>query len=137
MFSFFFNLFYSRKDPTFNYYFPLCRFWEMAMGGLLSVINLNLNSKLLTNFLGFFGLFSILFSAFYINEADYYPGYIGLIPTIGTVALIIAGKNSIINYYVLSTRVFTFIGKISFPMYLWHWPLLVFARIIYKNLQDY
>ena len=92
------------------------------MGGLLSVINLNLNSKLLTNFLGFFGLLSILFSAFYINEADYYPGYIGLIPTIGTVALIIAGKNSIINYYVLSTRVFTFIGKISFPMYLWHWP---------------
>ena len=134
LFSFSFDLFFYKKDLTFNYYFPMCRFWEMALGGILNFINLDLKNKYLNNVFGFIGFFVILFAGFYINEEDYYPGYLALLPTVATMLLIFANKESLINKYILSSKAFTFIGKISYPMYLWHWPLLVFARLTYKQL---
>ncbi len=48
----------------FDYYFPLCRFWEMAIGGLLTVLNPNIQNKFLKNIISLIGFASILYCAF-------------------------------------------------------------------------
>jgi hypothetical protein len=57
-----------------------------------------------------------------------FPGWWALLPTIGAVLLISAGQKGWFNRNVLANPVFVWVGLISYPLYLWHWVLLVFAR---------
>lgn len=75
------------------------------------------------------GLFLILASIQFINKGNAFPGWWALFPTIGTF-LIISAQDAWINRRLLSHRVFVWFGLISFPLYLWHWPMLSFARIL-------
>lgn len=136
--SFLANVGHVHSDPSAAYYSPLTRFWEMLLGSLLawaSVSSAWLNSKILQrgkflNTLSLIGFFFIIFSAFFVNKTDYYPSWIALLPTLGSMAIIAAGPSAIINKKILSNRALIFIGLISFPLYLWHWPLFSFARIL-------
>jgi len=65
-----------------------------------------------------------------INKHSAFPGWWALLPTIGSVLLIIAGPAAIINRAVLSHKVLVAIGLISYPLYLWHWAILAFLRIM-------
>jgi hypothetical protein len=58
-----------------------------------------------------------------------YPGVQALLPTIGTALLIVAGPQAVLNRCLMARRGLVWIGLISYPLYLWHWPLLAFARI--------
>jgi peptidoglycan/LPS O-acetylase OafA/YrhL len=62
-----------------------------------------------------------------------FPGWWALLPTIGTVLLIAAGPSAWLNRKLLSRRAIVFCGVISYPIYLWHWPLLSYASIIEGN----
>jgi SGNH domain-containing protein len=64
----------------------------------------------------------------FLNEAQSFPGWLAAIPTIGS-ALVIANPNSRPGEVALGNRVAGFFGLISYPLYLWHWPLFAFARI--------
>ena len=59
-----------------------------------------------------------------------YPGWWGLVPTLGTVALIAAGPGTWLARQVFARPTMVFIGRISYPLYLWHWPVLAFIRIL-------
>ena len=59
-----------------------------------------------------------------------FPGWWAVMPTLGTALIIAAGTQAWLNHFVLSNRVLVWFGLISFPLYLWHWPLLSFARIV-------
>lgn len=65
-----------------------------------------------------------------------FPGFWALVPTLGAAFIIQAGNESFINKYILSSKLLVFVGKISYPLYLWHWPLLVFSRILYPEGSD-
>ena len=54
-------------------------------------------------------------------------------PTLSSACIIQAGSEAVINKHFLSNRVMVFVGKISYPMYLWHWPLLVFSRYLFPE----
>ena len=54
-----------------------------------------------------------------------------MIPTLASASIIQAGNESYFNKHILSNRIVVFVGKISYPMYMWHWPLLVFSRYLY------
>jgi hypothetical protein len=63
-----------------------------------------------------------------------FPGFWAILPTLGTVLLISAGPNAILNRSVLSNPLAVWFGKISYPLYLWHWVLLVYLRILEPDL---
>ncbi len=76
----------------------------MAIGGILSTINLKLENKLLKNITSLLGMIGILFCAFRLNELIIYPGFYALIPTICASLIILAGKDAWINYFILSHK---------------------------------
>lgn len=80
--------------------------------------------------LSFLGLGLILISAFAFDKSHDFPGWRAVVPVMGAVLIISAGQHSWINRHLLGNKLVVFIGLISYPLYLWHWPLLSFARII-------
>jgi hypothetical protein len=66
----------------------------------------------------------------FLNQASHYPGRLAPVPTVGTALMIASGPYSLLSRYLLSSRAAVSVGLISYPLYLWHWPLLSFARIM-------
>ena len=86
--------------------------------------------KTLANFSSFLGLLLLLYGFWRINKELNFPGTWPLIPIVGTLLLIIGGSNAWVNRHLLSNKVVVWFGLISFPLYLWHWPLLSFLSIV-------
>ncbi len=115
------------NNTKMAFYFPFCRFWQMAIGGILAYISITIQNKIINNFLSIISLIAILITAFIINEKSLFPGFWALIPTLSSAFIIQAKGEAFINKHILSSRLFVSIGKISYSLYLWHWPLLVFS----------
>ena len=131
--SFIFSIVFVFKNTQFAFYFPLCRFWQMSVGGLIAYFNLKIQNSLINNILSTVSTIAILAAVWIIDENSLFPGFWALIPTLGAAFIIQAGKEAFINKYILSSKLFVFVGKISYSLYLWHWPLLVFSRILYPE----
>ncbi|WP_080618407.1 acyltransferase family protein [Leptospira santarosai] len=142
--SFALNIFYVRYDLQGAYFLPWARCWELIIGGLpfliekerksiskISILSLVYKCKdcLNKDQKSFIGILLIIYSIFFIEKGRKVPGWYALIPCIGTYLLILAGPNAKINKLVFSRKLFVFIGLISYPLYLWHWPLLAFVRV--------
>ncbi|MGZ0078001.1 acyltransferase family protein [Methylomonas sp. YC3] len=142
--------------PVATFYSPQTRFWELLCGSLLawmtlykkdsfSTIKLKLDGwlagavyrnshaadgKTLANALSILGMLLLAFGFFIINKELNFPGRWAVIPMLAAVMIISAGPNAWVNRIVLSHPLAVWFGLISFPLYLWHWPLLSFAQII-------
>lgn len=91
--------------------------------------NDDLRRNLINNLISIAGLVTIIYGIATINNDITFPGTKALIPVFGALMIIGAGKTAVINKYVLSNRAMVFLGLISYPLYLWHWPLLSLAYI--------
>jgi len=139
--SFFINIYFIYHDTTTAFYLPFSRLWELAFGGLVAYIELFhqkisqkiLEKKLLMNVLSVMGLLMISVAAAILNKDAAFPGWWALLPITGTGLLVLAGDNSIINRTLLSNAFMKWIGKISYPLYLWHWPMISFAMILFGS----
>jgi peptidoglycan/LPS O-acetylase OafA/YrhL len=130
--SFVYSVYEVNKDPVIAFYSPLSRFWELMLGGALAYLVIQKN-----NWLSYFrgvraalGLVLIVGSVLMISAELGVPGFWALVPTLGAVLVISAGHASWVSKYVLGNRIMVGIGLISYPLYLWHWPILVFAKIV-------
>jgi peptidoglycan/LPS O-acetylase OafA/YrhL len=103
----------------------------MAIGGLVAYLNLKIQSSWINSALSIGGTSAILIAVWIVSDQSLFPGFWALIPTLSAACIIQAGAEPFINKHVLSSKVFVFVGKISYPLYLWHWPLLVFSRYFY------
>ena len=143
--SFGLNIFEINSNPIASFYSPQTRFWELLLGAVLAWLTLHqsnllslstvkkigaLSSIHLQSLFSFMGLILILIGAWFIDRNSRFPGAWALLPTLGTVFLIAAGAKSPINSHLLSNRVLVWFGLISYPFYLWHWPLLSFVRLL-------
>ena len=106
------------------------RFWELMTGAALSYWQRkNRNALISGNALSVIGAIMVVSACLLLNDKSPFPGWRAVVPVLGTVLLIAAGPGAIINR-ALSLRPLVGIGLISYPLYLWHWPLLSFARIV-------
>lgn len=154
--SFILNLQEIGINRIATFYSPQTRFWELMTGSILSWVTLykpsfvtitasKLDSLLavviyrerdltsgsvLKNVFSFLGIFFIVYGILRINKELHFPGTWALVPVLGAVFIILAGPKAWCNRVLLSNRLAVWFGLISFPLYLWHWPLLSFARIL-------
>jgi len=122
-------------DPTFVYFATPAHGWEFAAGGLLALGADRLERSRWQDFVVVRSLAStvglvLIVVSFFIFDADtVFPGWVALIPVVGTVAVIAAGTGLArwAPTSWLSWRPVQFVGDTSYATYLWHWPLIVFA----------
>lgn len=128
------NLITYKKFPEMNFYSPFTRFWEILLGSILAIHTAKPEENLKNNLLTFFSLAAIIASGFILNKNLNYPGYFSLIPVISTGIIIFYGEKTYITKIFLSNIFTRNLGKISYPLYLWHWPILTFiATSKYKD----
>lgn len=131
--SFVWNVYEVGSDPVAAFYSPFTRFWELALGGWLACHGLRQAdvsaSSQLAEVKAWLGLLLIAAAVLLLRKDSQFPGWWALMPTIGATLVISAGSHSWICRNVLSLRGMVLIGLISYPLYLWHWPLLVFSRV--------
>ncbi len=131
--SFFLNIWLISRWPSLTFYFPITRVWELLIGSLLAwfmVEKGGIRSKLATESLAVVGILLIVVSLFFAKEGGDFPGWFAVLPTIGTAMAIAGGPQAWMNRSFLSLPLLVSIGLISYPLYLWHWPLLVYLKLI-------
>lgn len=150
--SFVLNIYVSNNNVTYAYYLPFTRFWEISAGSLLAYFKLCTNTLLskdsvsifiktsstslkinflkYKNTLSLIGFILLITAFFLVNKEHLFPSWWALMPVFGTLFVISAGADSFLNRILLSNRIMIGIGLISYPLYLWHWPILSFLNII-------
>ena len=133
--SFAVNLYLLSWRQSAAFYWPISRFWELMIGGLLAYAALHRPELIRrkSNAQSIIGVALLAMGLLLINKDTPFPGWWTLPPTVGSALLISAGSAAWFNKYVLSNKVMVWVGLISYPLYLWHWPLLSFANIISGN----
>lgn len=133
------SYFTVQVNPTADFYSPLTRFWELGLGGFIAILALFKKVQihpLFKNSLCSLGGLLLLFAITQFNEQLPFPGLWALIPCLGTALILFCLSSSSVGIQpsivlkMLSQPLFVWIGLISYPLYLWHWPLLSFARIL-------
>ena len=129
-----FNLWLVRRDPNAAFYNPVGRFWEMMMGAYLAACRPSpdapeIGSSARAHWLSGLGMVLLLAVMVQLNPERSFPGGWAFAGTLATCLLLAAGPRGWFNRHVLSSKPMVWIGLISYPLYLWHWPLLAYPRI--------
>lgn len=156
--SFLINLHHQAGNPTAAFYSPLSRGWELMIGGMLAhwssasgagerawwnarIRALGIQTErgaalapALRSGCAVLGLGMLVFALAWIDSSMPFPGFRALLPTVGTALLIASGPNTPVARRLLASRPMVWIGLISYPLYLWHWPLLTLAGNAYGSL---
>jgi peptidoglycan/LPS O-acetylase OafA/YrhL len=133
-------IFFGYKEWSF--YSPISRAWELLAGGMVAnryVDHPEYEQQGFAhrdNLLATIGIVAIGGAAVGLNQSSLFPGIWALLPVLGAV-LIIVSPNSSVNRILLSNRPTVLIGLISYPLYLWHWPLLSYLSIARHGVPNF
>jgi peptidoglycan/LPS O-acetylase OafA/YrhL len=154
--SFAVNLKFIDSHPTQTFFLPFGRFWELLSGSILAYLMIYKRSllssvksfidtalvkvlfngkvtpdgRVVSNIMSGLGFLMLFYGILKINEDLSFPGFWALIPVVGTLLLLASGSQAYLNRALLMNPVAIWFGLISYPLYLWHWPVLSFAYII-------
>lgn len=131
----------TAREASFSFYMLPSRLWELLAGGLMACI-LHFhpqkdNNALLNSTMPALGLFLIILSVIFIELDSNHPGFVTLIPVIGTVLIIWFANEKEFVTKLLSSKLFVGVGLISYSLYLWHYPIFAFSRIRNSSPSDY
>lgn len=124
---------WSESHPDAAFYLPVTRAWELLMGALLGIWAMKGSTAKLTplirDAMTLIGLALIGVSVYAFDQNTIFPGYTALVPTLGA-ASFIAGNTGTQSRTgrLIATKPLVWIGLLSYSLYLWHWPMLVFAN---------
>jgi peptidoglycan/LPS O-acetylase OafA/YrhL len=123
--------------PSAAFFLIPTRMWELGLGSLLALAPgfLARRSPSVAAASGWLGLSMILIASIVFDDATSYPGLAAVVPVFGTALLIDAGSvhHGVIQVQILSATVMRFIGRISYSLYLWHAPLLIFGAFVLRG----
>lgn len=129
--SFVWNVYQSQHDLTHDFYSPLTRFWELLCGALLAyrtvVIAASDKTAQLRTALG---AALLVVAIVWIDADKRFPGAWALLPVMGAVLVISGDGQTWVGKALFANRFAVWIGTISYPLYLWHWPVFSYARIV-------
>ena len=158
--SFYLSIATLREHPLAAFYSPATRAWELLSGALLAYSGRNsspaepiktnishsfiwltiaLNNieakvgSITPNVQAMAGTLLVGCALIFTSKANVFPGWWAVLPVAGATLLISAGRSAWVNKVVLSNPTLVWFGMISYPLYLWHWPILYFARIIFGD----
>ena len=122
----------TQQDQSLSFYLLPSRLWELLAGALLAHISGSRSSipSWQTRILPTLGLALVGLSLATIRYADGHPGFITVIPVVGTMLLIHFSGNGDWVTRLLASRLFVGIGLISYSLYLWHYPIFAFGRML-------
>ena len=115
---------------------PFGRIWEISLGAICAIIikhQLIRESKF-SNLLSFIGLSLIFFSVFFISDSYPFPSFYTLIPTLGTVLVILFSFKKTIVTKILSFKYLVYLGLLSYSLYLFHYPIFTFLKYLNIDL---
>lgn len=137
------NVWRTQSDSASAFFLPHYRAWELLAGSLTAFVSLwnvwpgsgkhvqeGRLHTVLRHLSSSAGLLLVIAAVALISRNLPYPGWRALLPVCGTSLIILAGPRAIANRFVLSNKALVFVGLISYPLYLWLWPLLSFGHII-------
>jgi peptidoglycan/LPS O-acetylase OafA/YrhL len=153
--SFYLNLRFVKTHPTETFFWPLGRFWELLSGSVLAwfllykskalnkfklwvdkfLVRILYSKKVkadgasTSNLMSFLGLVLLVYGVTRINENLPFPSKWTLIPILGALLVIASGSKAWFNRIFLMNPIAVWFGLISYPLYLWHWPILSFLHI--------
>jgi peptidoglycan/LPS O-acetylase OafA/YrhL len=129
--SFAWSLHATAASPTTAYFSTSTRAWELGVGALVAVTASRLRRlpEALRAVLAWTGLAGVLVSAAVITSADPFPGSVAALPVLSTALLVAFGdaRGGPGTRWVLGSGPARFLGRISYSLYLWHWPVVVFT----------
>lgn len=144
-------------DPAGTFFLPQTRFWEILAGSVLAYVQLFKKQQLMAylgrwaprlastdatglqvdptvlNSLSVAALLLVAATVFWLDSTRDFPGWWALAPVAGAFLLIGVGPDAWVNRVILANRGMVFVGLISYPLYLWHWPLLSFLQILERG----
>ncbi|MBD1567948.1 acyltransferase family protein [Aliivibrio sp. S10_S31] len=111
------SVYMALKIPNSAYYTLPSRTWELLIGSLAYFYK---DKRF--NFLNSIGWGLLILSVLYVNDTMYWPSYFAILPTVGTLFILLSNKQSIVydNIFIKN------IGLWSYSIYLWHWPIVVY-----------
>lgn len=134
------SIFETYNNPKGAYFSSFTRAWQLGLGALLALLVYSKQSEIslkIRYILSLVGVGLIMYSWLTFNGNTLFPGFLALLPTVGAAALIAAGaseSNSPLPNILLSLKPVKFIGRISYSLYLWHWPVIILMT--YKFSQN-
>jgi peptidoglycan/LPS O-acetylase OafA/YrhL len=121
--------------PEATFYLLPTRAWELLAGAALAKgiawQTRSVHASRMRDAVSIAGLLLIVFAIAAFDKDTPFPGPAALVPCIGTAFLIWAGERAVVNRLLLSSRPLVFVGLISYSLYLWHWPVICFVRIMH------
>lgn len=130
----------STDNPSLTFYSLHTRVWEILFGSIVAYLHIKEKkvnrNKILSYLAPAFGIILIIFSLIFFDDKIRHPSFVTLLPIIGTLLIIWFSKENKNEIFtrILSSKIFVGIGLISYSLYLWHYPLYVYAR--FTNILD-
>ncbi|HUQ58710.1 acyltransferase family protein [Lentzea sp.] len=133
------SVYYTTVSPSAAYFITPVRVWEFAIGAGVALAATRLVlPRLLAELAAFAGLAMIIATAFAYDHHTPFPGYLALVPAVGTGLVIVSGLRPGRQWHtaVTASRPVQFVGDVSYSLYLWHWPVVLLAPFALSGLLD-
>jgi len=123
----------THTKQAWAFYLSPARAWEFGVGGLASISSIERRTKhsISGAIIGWIGFLILIPSLFLIDEFVSFPGYVVAAPVFATAAILITGRNPVGPNSLLKQWPFQYVGKRSYAMYLWHWPIVVLGSTLF------